>query len=200
MDADRAPAPSDAESIHAADRRRHGWPLGRLALTVGDRGVAKLAILLGALAVAAVLLGAVVVIQGVGRQPGSPPGAAPSPQASATATPSPLPSGGISQTTAIALARGNAGMMVQGFVSAVAGPFSELNEGIGPGADMAPTRLVWAVTLSGYAQPCPPNGATCEPPRVGTVTYYFDYFTGAFLASSGSFPAPQATVAITARD
>jgi hypothetical protein len=102
-------------------------------------------------------------------------------------TPSPLPSGGISEERAIELARQQG---FHTFVSAVAGTFEQLNIGIGPGAGIAQDRMVWAVTLSGTAAPCPPNGATCEPPRAGTVTYYFDYYTGAFLASSGSFPAP----------
>jgi hypothetical protein len=96
---------------------------------------------------------------------------------------------GVSEATAIELARGHTSFTT--FVSASAGLFRDLNiqAGIGPGYPVKPDQSVWAVTFSGEVTICGPI-ANCFSPRPGINAVYLDYLTGDFLSSATNAPAP----------
>jgi hypothetical protein len=99
---------------------------------------------------------------------------------------------GIGRDQAISLARPHVAPDVS-FVEAEAGPFAALDaqpSGTGPGSDIKPDDLVWAITYSGQFTICPPGGGPCESPRLGYVVVYLDYRSGAFLMSEGVSYAP----------
>jgi hypothetical protein len=116
--------------------------------------------------------------------------------ASPAASPStsPLPSGGISQARAIAIAREHTGD-AKTFVSATAGRFGDLQlDPTGhPASSPEPSHLVWAIRFRGEFVICPPHvapsGSTtpapqeCWSPRPGTTVVFLDFHTGDWLTT-----------------
>ncbi len=125
----------------------------------------------------------------------------PSPSTTASPSPSPLPSGGISEERAIAIARGRTGD-AKTLASATVGRFGDLrlDPARHPAASPEPSHLVWAVTFTGEFVICPPfaapsGGSTpapqeCWSPRPGTSVVYLDYRTGDWLTTESMAPAP----------
>jgi hypothetical protein len=104
---------------------------------------------------------------------------------------SPSASAGISQTTAIALAREHTSSTT--LISATVGRIGDLNLQAGyipANAD----QIVWAVTFTGEATICGPPGPSavpvCVSPRPSTTAVYLDYVTGAFVSAETNAPAP----------
>jgi hypothetical protein len=145
----------------------------------------------------AVLLGGCLIGLGCTAQPASTPTAIRDGSSTLLRTSQPQPSGsslnvqssGISKARAIELASRHTPLMT--FVSAAAGPFRELNiqPGIGPDYPIKPDQLVWAVTYSGDVTICGPI-ANCFSPRPATIAVFLDYWTGDFLSSATTAPAP----------
>jgi hypothetical protein len=105
-------------------------------------------------------------------------------------SPAPSLTGGIPRDQAIALARSHLAPDWT-FIDAEAGTFARLDsepQQTGPGSDVKPTDLVWAVTFTGSMTICPPNGAPCFSPRPGIVVVYLDFRSGALRMTEGSSP------------
>ena len=70
------------------------------------------------------------------------------------------------------------------------GRFSALNTSpnIGPGEDIQPDDLVWAVLFTGQVTICPHIASVCESPRPGQVTVFLDYSTGEYREVQGFSP------------
>ncbi len=123
--------------------------------------------------------------------PTTTPPIAPTSPASAPAatgiTPSPFPSGGVSQSAAVAVAVEHSDMkdLVSASVTSYPGEY------IGPGFVVTPGELVWVVHLTGEMTICggPPE-EVCQSPRPGFSTVYVDYFTGRFIGIESYSPAP----------
>ena len=149
-----------------------------------------------------VLIGAVALVIGCTNATGQPSTSAsgPSPAGMASATeeaaPSmlPMPSGGLSEEQARAVAQ-KAAPLSAVFVSAEAGPLGSVSGGAQAAAGLSidASHEIWAVRFAAIAAPCPPGGSTCESPRPGTVTVVLDYFSGQVFVTSGDYPNPAAT-------
>ncbi len=105
-----------------------------------------------------------------------------------------LPSGGISASTAEALATSHVPPDAV-LVAAVAGPFASVysppgSSNVGADGQVKPTDLVWSLTYDEQVVICPPSGSACWSPRPGTVTVVLDYATGEFQFTSTYAPAP----------
>jgi hypothetical protein len=109
------------------------------------------------------------------------------------ATPTrPLPSGGISEDAAVAIAT-KAAPTGAVFESVQAESFASVDPRVGEGLLIPPDHYVWVVTFTATAAPCPPGGSTCESPRPGTVTVVLDYFSGQVFVTAGVYPNPAPT-------
>jgi hypothetical protein len=93
----------------------------------------------------------------------------------------------ISQVEAIDEARQHTSL--ETLVSVAAGRFSQLNgnPGVGPGHDIKPEDLVWAVRFSGDIEVCGPSPGGCVM-RPGTATVFLDFATGAFRSTQVHSP------------
>jgi hypothetical protein len=103
-----------------------------------------------------------------------------------------LPSGGISEDAAVAIAE-KAAPLNAVFVSVQAEPFSSVDPRFGGGLPIAPDRELWVVLFAATAAPCAPGASTCESPRPGTVTVLIDYLTGERYVTAGYYPNPATT-------
>lgn len=124
----------------------------------------------------------------------------PAPATTASPSASPLPSGGISEERAIALAGQHVGPNVT-FAAATAGTYGALT--LDPNAHPAnplPSHVVWAVRYTGEFVICPPLAAPsagapfspqpCWSPRPGTTVVFLDYLTGQWLTTESYSPEP----------
>ncbi len=110
---------------------------------------------------------------------------------------SPLPSAGIPEAQAIAIAREHTGD-AKTFVSATVGRFGDLrlDPTNHPASSPEPSHLVWAVRFTGDFVICPPFAAPsadatpapheCWSPRPGTTVVFLDYLTGEWLTSEST--------------
>lgn len=105
-----------------------------------------------------------------------------------------LPPGGISAAEAREIAKDH--VPADAVVTTTkAGRFMDVASGttldnLAPGNPVKPSDFVWAVTYQEKITICPPDGSSCFPPRVGTLSVYLDYLTGEFLTSITEAPAP----------
>ena len=106
------------------------------------------------------------------------------------ATPTrPLPSGGISEDAAVAIAT-KAAPTGAVFESVQAEPFASVDPLDTEGLLIPPDHEVWVVKFAATAAPCAPGGSTCMSPRPGTVTVVLDYLTGERYVTAGDYPNP----------
>jgi hypothetical protein len=147
---------------------------------------------------------AVAVVLGCTNATGQPStsasGASPAGMASATAAAAPstvpMPSGGLSEEQARAVAQ-KAAPLSAVFVSAEAGPLGSVSADpqVAPGLPIDASHEVWVVRFTATAAPCAIVGVSgtstsCESPRPGTVTVVLDYFSGQVFVTSGDYPKP----------
>jgi hypothetical protein len=149
-----------------------------------------------------VLIGAVALVIGCTNATGQPSTSASGPSsagiasATAAAAPStlPMPSGGLSEEQARAVAQ-KAAPLSAVFVSAEAGPLGSVSADpqVAAGLPIDASHEVWVVRFTATAAPCPlvgVSGTRCESPRPGTVTVVLDYFSGQVFVTSGDYPNP----------
>jgi hypothetical protein len=182
--------------------KEHRWPSGVFGASQEERSMAQrknarsglrshLSILVAVTAIAMVL--------GCANATGQPSTSASGPSsagmasATAAAAPStlPMPSGGLSEEQARAVAQ-KAAPLSAVFVSAKAGPLGSVSADpqVAAGLPIDASHEVWAVRFAAIAAPCPPGGSTCESPRPGTVTVVMDYFSGQVFVTVGVYPNP----------
>jgi len=101
---------------------------------------------------------------------------------------------GLSRDQAVALARsgfGDTEVSIGSLRWARSGTFSSLASSDMQAANVAPNRLVWAISFNATGLTCPPDGSTpCWTTQPGEITVFLDYHTGESLAGEGLYPAP----------